>query len=65
MNPDEIKKYFEKNLPPQQVDWKPWAKITDIQKFLNACYITIANFKSNIETCPGWWHLKEFYSDML
>lgn len=65
MNPDEIKRYFEKNPPPQEVAWKPWAKITDTQKFLNSCYVTIANYKGNIEMCPAWWHLKEFYQDML
>ncbi|WP_394336104.1 DUF6965 family protein [Flavobacterium cheongpyeongense] len=29
MTPDEIKRYFEAAPPPQEVDWKPWAKITD------------------------------------
>ena len=65
MNLEEIKRYFEKNPPPVSVDWKPWAKISDTQKFLTGSYITISNFKGNIETCPAWWHLKEFYQDMV
>jgi hypothetical protein len=65
MNPEEIKRYFEKNPPPQEVAWKPWAKITDSQNFLKSCYSSIANFKGNIENCPAWWHLKEFYVDIL
>ena len=65
MNPEEIKRYFEKNPPPLEIQWKPWAKITDTQKFLENCYITISNYKGNIENCPAWWRLKEFYQDML
>ncbi|MCR5862560.1 hypothetical protein LRS05_10550 [Flavobacterium sp. J372] len=65
MNPEEVKRYFEKNPPPQEVAWKPWVRITDTQKFLNSCYVTIGGFKGNIEACPSWWHLKEFYQDML
>jgi len=65
MNLEEIKRYFEKNPPPTSVDWKPWAKITDTQKFLDSCYVTITHHKGNIEVCPAWWHLKEFYQDML
>lgn len=65
MSPEEIKRYFEKNPPPQEVAWKPWAKITDTQKFLNSCFIGIANYKGTIEMCPARWHLKEFYLDMV
>ena len=64
MNPEDIKRYFEKNPPPASVEWKPWAKITDTKRFLESCYIAIAYHKGNIETCPSWWHLKEFYQDM-
>jgi hypothetical protein len=52
MNPEAIKRYFEKNPPPQEVDWKPWAKITDSRNFLRSCYSSIANYKGNIEYCP-------------
>lgn len=65
MNVEDIKRYFEKNPPPVAVNWKPWAKITDTKKFLESCYVTIAVHKGNIETCPSWWHLTEFYQDMI
>ncbi|NUY81888.1 hypothetical protein HUK80_13370 [Flavobacterium sp. MAH-1] len=65
MDPEEIKLYFEKNPPPPSLDWKPWARIGDTQKFLNSCYKEISNFKGNIENCPGYWRLKEFYLDMI
>lgn len=65
MNPEEIKRYFEKNPPPLSVDWKPWAKITNTQKFLASCYSAIASFKGTYDKCPSYWHLKEFYDDML
>jgi hypothetical protein len=61
MNPDEIKRYFESFPPPKEVDWKPWAKITDSQVFLNSCYTTIGNFNGPIDRCPAWWHLRDFY----
>jgi len=61
MTPEEIKKYFEAFPPPQRVDWKPWAKITDSQAFLKSCYSTIRNFNGPLERCPAWWHLKDFY----
>jgi len=50
MNVDEIKRYFEKYPPPQSVDWKPWAKITDTAKFLNSCYVTISYSKGTLKT---------------
>ncbi|MCO6148929.1 hypothetical protein [Flavobacterium sp. NRK1] len=37
----------------------------DGSRGLNSCYLAIANYKGNIEICPAWWHLKEFYQDML
>jgi len=61
MTPDEIKRYFETTPPPKEVDWKPWAKITDSQVFLKSCYSTIRNYNGNLEMCPAWWHLKDFY----
>ncbi|AYN03551.1 hypothetical protein [Flavobacterium sp. 140616W15] len=61
MTPEEIKRYFEATAPPQEVDWKPWAKITDSQLFLKSCYSTINNYKGSLDMCPAWWHLKEFY----
>lgn len=61
MNPEEIKRYFDSNPPPLEVDWKPWAKITDTRVFLKSCYTTIINYNGNIEMCPAWWHLKDFY----
>ncbi|WP_262898895.1 DUF6965 family protein [Flavobacterium endoglycinae] len=33
MNPEEIKRYFDAVPPPLEVEWKPWAKITDSQLF--------------------------------
>jgi len=61
MTPDEIKRYFEATPPPQEVDWKPWAKITDSQVFLKSCFSTINNYKGSLDMCPAWWHLKDFY----
>lgn len=61
MNPEEIKRYFEGNPPPEQVDWKPWAKIADTQLFLRSCYTGIDNFNGSLDMCPAWWHLKDFY----
>lgn len=62
MTPDEIKRYFEATPPPLEVDWKPWAKITDSQVFLKSCYSTINNYKGSLDMCPAWWHLKDFYT---
>ncbi|WP_369014125.1 DUF6965 family protein [Flavobacterium anhuiense] len=61
MNPEEIKRYFDNTPPPLQVDWKPWAKITDSQLFLKSCYTGIRTFNGPLEMCPAWWHLKDFY----
>ncbi|OCB78324.1 hypothetical protein B0A79_12300 [Flavobacterium piscis] len=61
MTPEEIKRYFETTPPPQEVDWKPWAKITNSQVFLKSCYSTINNYKGSLDMCPAWWHLKDFY----
>lgn len=61
MNPEEIKRYFDSTPPPVEVDWKPWAKITDSQLFLKSCYIGIRTFNGSLEMCPAWWHLKDFY----
>ena len=61
MNPEEIKRYFDANPPPGQVDWKPWAKITDTQLFLKSCYTGIRTFNGPLDLCPAWWHLKDFY----
>ncbi|WP_374173181.1 hypothetical protein [Flavobacterium tructae] len=61
MNHEEIKRYFETNPPPEVVQWKQWAKISDTQLFLNSCYTGIRNYNGPIEMCPAWWHLKDFY----
>ena len=61
MTPEEIKRWFETNPPPEKVDWKPWAKITDTQVFLKSCCQTIRNFNGPLDRCPAWWHLKDFY----
>ncbi|WP_427874069.1 DUF6965 family protein [Flavobacterium sp. MMS24-S5] len=61
MNHEEIKRYFDNTPPPLQVDWKPWAKITDSQLFLKSCYTGIRTFNGRLEMCPAWWHLKDFY----
>lgn len=65
MTPEEIKRYFIENPPPKEVNWKPHAKITDTQAFLNHTFVLINNHKGNLETCPAWWRLKEFYQDLL
>lgn len=62
MTPEEIKRYFETTPPPEQVDWKLWARITDPQLFLKSCYLTIDNYKGSLDLCPAWWHLKEVYT---
>lgn len=64
MSVEEIKRYFDNNPPPEVVEWKAWAKITNTQVFLNYTYMLIDNYKGNIETCPAYWRLKEFYNDM-
>ncbi|MDR6764341.1 hypothetical protein J2Y38_004574 [Flavobacterium sp. 2755] len=64
MTPEEIKRYFENTPATEKVDWKPWAKITDSQLFLNSCYTGIRNFSGPLELCPAWWHLKDFYLHM-
>ncbi|WP_262410476.1 DUF6965 family protein [Flavobacterium johnsoniae] len=61
MNYEDIKRHFEAFPPPLEVEWKPWAKITDTQLFLKSCYIGIRNFNGPVERCPAWWHLKDFY----
>lgn len=61
MNPEEIKRYFETSPPPLEVDWKPWAKITDSQLFLKSCYTGIRTFNGPLDMCPAWWHLRDFY----
>ncbi|WP_095955092.1 hypothetical protein [Flavobacterium sp. ACN6] len=61
MNHEEIQRYFESSPPPVEVDWKPWAKITNTQVFLKSCYIGIKNFNGPLERCPAWWHLRDFY----
>jgi hypothetical protein len=61
MTTQEIKRYFEAFPPPKQVQWKPWAKITDSELFLKSCYRAINNYKGPIERCPAFWHLKDFY----
>lgn len=61
MNHEEIKRYFESTPPPEVVEWKQWAKITNTQLFLSSCYIGIRNFNGPLEMCPAWWHLKDFY----
>lgn len=61
MTPEEIKRYFETTPPPQQVDSKPWARITESQVFLRSCYSTINNYKGSLDMCPAWWHQKKLY----
>ena len=34
--PSELKHYFEQNPPPAAFELHPWAKIIEMQKFLNA-----------------------------
>lgn len=61
MTHEEIKRYFESTPPPLEVNWKPWAKISDTQLFLRSCYTGIYNYNGPLEMCPAWWHLKDFY----
>lgn len=61
MNYEDIKRHFESHPPPKEVEWTPWAKITDTQIFLRSCYTTIRNFNGPMDRCPVWWHLRDFY----
>jgi len=61
MTPIEIKSYFDSNPPPETFDFKPWAKITDCEKFLQSTYNTLSSYSGNYEDCPAYWRLKEFY----
>lgn len=61
MNYEDIKRHFENNPPPKEVEWTEWAKITDTQVFLKSCYIGIRNFNGPADRCPAWWHLRDFY----
>lgn len=61
MSHEEIKRYFENNPPPGEVQLTPWANITDTQFFLKSCYSTIRNFNGPVERCSAWWHLRDFY----
>lgn len=61
MTHEEIKRYFESTPPPLEVNWKPWAKISDTQLFLRSCYTGIYNYNGSLEMCPAWWRLKDFY----
>jgi len=61
MTQEEINRYFDTTPPPLEVDWKPWAKISDTQLFLRSCYSGIHNYNGPLDMCPAWWHLKEFY----
>lgn len=64
MTPIEIKSYFDSNPPPETFDFKPWAKITDCEKFLQSTYNTLASYNGNYEDCPAFWRLKEFQIEM-
>lgn len=61
MNHEDIKRHFEAFPPPKEVEWLPWAKISDTQVFLRSCYTTIRNFNGPTDRCPAWWHLRDFY----
>ncbi|MDP5200338.1 hypothetical protein [Flavobacterium sp. DG2-3] len=61
MNYEDIKRHFEHNPAPKEVEWTPWAKITDTQVFLLSCYATIRNSTGPLDRCPAWWHLRDFY----
>jgi hypothetical protein len=61
MTPEEIKRCFEAFPPPKELQWKPWARISDWQIFLKSCHWAIENYKGTLERCPAWRHLKDFY----
>jgi len=63
MTPQELQEYFEQNPPPEEVQWKEWAKITDTKKFITNSLISIRQ-SSNYNKCPDYWHLLEFYQDI-
>ncbi|GAA4794556.1 hypothetical protein GCM10023231_23690 [Olivibacter ginsenosidimutans] len=65
MTPEEIKNYFDSNPPPFEIEWKPWAKIANTKKFLEACYTAIEHYKGSYQNCPDYWHLLEFYKDRV
>ncbi|RDI11258.1 DUF6965 family protein [Flavobacterium sp. AG291] len=64
MTVEEIKRYFTGNPPPKEVNWKPYAKITDAERFLAHAFVLIENHKGKQDDCPAWWRLKEFYQFM-
>lgn len=65
MTPQELKEYFDSNPPPFEMEWKPWAKILNTKKFLEACYTAISVYKGNYQNCPDYWHLLEFHKDVI
>lgn len=65
MTPEEIKTYFDSNPPPFEVEWKPWAKVINTKRFLEACYTAISVYTGNYQNCPDYWHLLEFYQDII
>ena len=65
MTPEELKEYFDSNPPPFEIEWKPWAKIINSKRFLEACYTAIEHYKGNYVNCPDYWHLVDFYKDII
>jgi len=65
MTPQDIKEYFDSNPPAFEVEWKPWAKIINSKKFLEACYNAIGVYKGSYQSCPDYWHLLEFYYHII
>ena len=54
MTPEEIKRYFEATPPPQEVELKPWARITDSSFSLKAVSLLYTIIKETLRRAqPG------------
>jgi len=52
MMPQELKDYFDKNPPPFELQWKPWAKVINSKRFIEGCLIGTEAFKGHYESVP-------------
>jgi len=64
MTPQELRKYFDENPPPLEIEWRPWAKIVNSRVFLDNAFTCISLFKGNYRNCPDYWHLVDLYEHL-
>lgn len=59
MTPAELKMFFDSRQLPDQLDWHPWAKITDTKKFLSSNFQELADVvkRGDYTKSPAYWHL--------